>query len=275
MTTSTLRNYIRGVLAEADIADVAEMCYSPGSTHTMTTCKLRGDKYFLKFASDDSWRSEGISPSLQNLAEYLAYRVYSLYSGVKIPKAELVYDEENKRVGIATTPVSGKQALVVGTPEQELGKMMSKGVYVDIFLANWDVVGTGSGNVFVSDEGEAVRLDPGAALQWRAQGGRKGKLFSTSAGELKTMLDPGFPGAGRVFRHADLKEAASTFLAVPWSKVASTINAVGDEVSGELSKRPQLAKLLGEWQADVDEVLQKLEGRHAEVAAHAKLALNE
>lgn len=274
MSTRLLKKYIENILHEADISDIVEMCYADGSSHIMMTCRLRGRGYYLKFADEENWRDHEFSPSLQNLAEYLAYRIYGLYSGVKVPKAELVYDEENKRVGLATSPVRGTWAGETTVSMQELGKMMSQGVYVDIFLANWDVLGTNLDNVFVDNKGEITRIDPGAALQWRAQGGRKGELFSGQAGELKTMLDPNFDGAGKVFQHANLVNSAETFLSVPWSEIASTIKSVHDEVSQELSKRPNLKKMLNEWNVDIAEVLEKLEARHKEISNHAKFALS-
>jgi hypothetical protein len=266
MSLRLLRALIReAVLQEIDVSQVEGECYAAGSTHVMKTCKIGGDKYFLKFSNEDMF--DGFDPSLQILIEYLAYRIYGLYSGIKIPKPYLVYDAPGKRVGLATTPVKGKMALVVGTDPKLLGKMMSQGVYVDIFLANWDVIGTGSGNVFV-DDGSATRIDPGAAMTFRAQGGRKGAAFGPKAGELSTMLRPGM-GAGNVFRYSDLKVAAQEFLAVDWPRIAAEIEAVGDEVTSELKAR-KMTGLLRQWQADVKEVLEKLETRHAEVADHAR-----
>lgn len=264
--TSALRRLIRVLLTEVDIEEVEDICYTAGSTHVMRTCRIGGQKYFLKFSDEDLF--DDFDPSLQVLIEYLAYRVYGLYSGVRIPKIELVYDRSKKRVGIATTPAPGKQALSVRYDTKSLARKMSQGVYVDIFLANWDVVGTGSGNVFVDDKG-ATRIDPGGALTFRAQGGRKGRAFGPRAGELETMLGPG-TGAGLVFRHSDLRVAAEEFLAVPWDRIDAEISAVEGEVTRELESKG-MDDLLGQWGEDVRYIRRALESRHREVSEHARL----
>jgi hypothetical protein len=284
ITERRLRNVIRGVLletrhasksstiqrplSEVDVEDVENICYTAGSTHVMKTCKIGGQKYFLKFSDEDLF--DDVDPSLQVLVEYLAYRIYGLYAGIKIPKVELVYDRSRRQVGIATTPAPGKQALVVGYSPKGLAKKLSQGVYVDIFLANWDVIGTGSGNVFVDPTG-ATRIDPGGALTFRAQGGRKGRAFSKRAGELETMLDPD-TGAGSVFRHSDLKVAAQEFLGVPWAQVDAEISAVGKEVAGELESK-DMEELFRQWSADVRDIRQILKARHLEITEHARMVL--
>lgn len=250
-------------LLEVNIEDLADVCFTGGSTHVMKTCSIGGDKYFLKF-SDEEGFYDGYDPSLQILVEYMAYSIYSLYSGIKIPGFKLVFDAAAKRVGLATTPAKGTPALGRVDPKI-LGKMMSQGVYVDIFLSNWDVVGTGTGNVFYDETEGATRIDPGGSLTFRAQGGRKGERFSPRAGDLKTMLQPG--GAGNVFQYADLQEAAAEFTRVPWSSIARKIEQVNSEVSGELSQRG-MDELVSQWQADVAEISKKLESRHKVILDH-------
>lgn len=247
------------------------MCYAPGSTHIMKTCKIGGEKYFLKFSDENLF--DGFDPSLQVLIEYLAYRIYGLYAGIRIPKVEPVYDRSGQRVGIATTPAPGKQALKVGVDPKFLGKMMSQGVYVDVFLANWDAVGTGSGNVFVDPEVGATRIDPGGSLTFRAQGGRKGQAFSKRAGELETMLRSD-KGAGQYFRYSDLRVAAEEFLRVDWSRIDAEISRVQAEVSNELQAK-EMESLLGQWEADVEEIRATLSDRYSRVRDHAEFALSQ
>lgn len=265
MSARLLRTLIREMLInEIDVSDVQDFCYAAGSTHVMQTCSIGGNKYFLKFSEEALF--DDFDPSLQILVEYLAYRIYGLYSGIKIPSPELVYDASKKRVGIATTPAKGKPALGRIDPEF-LAKMLSQGVYVDAFLANWDVIGTGTGNIFADDE-SATRIDPGGSLTFRAQGGRKGKAFSLKPSELETMLKQG-SGAGNVYQYADLKIAAKEFLSVDWPKIESEINTVRDEVAEQLEQR-DMSDLLSQWESDVDLIKSTLSKRHAEVKSHAK-----
>ena len=48
---------------------------------------------------------------------------------------------------------------------------------VDAWLANWDVVGLGYDNLLVK-AGRAIRVDTGAGLRYRAQGGPKGSNWN-------------------------------------------------------------------------------------------------
>jgi hypothetical protein len=268
ITASRLRKIIKEALQEADIEDVTDIECSQGSTHSMSTCKIGGNKYYLKFSNENLF--ENVDPSLQILVEYLAYRIYGLYAGIKIPKPELVYDKTKKRVGLATSPASGKQASLYGKDNLEsLGKKMSQGVYVDVFLANWDVIGTGEvGNVFLDDE-NATRIDPGGSLTFRAQGGRKGLKFGNNPGELKTMIDPSFGGAGRVFQFSDLKSAAKEFNSVKWETINTEIDNVYKEISSQLDSKG-MSKLKSEWRSDVENISSALRSRHEEILNQIK-----
>lgn len=256
------------ILAEADIEDVTGISCTAGSTHVMKTCNIGDDKYFLKFSDEALFGN--VDPSLQILVEYLAYRIYALYSGITIPDVELVWDRNNQRVGIASSPAAGIQALGQIDPKK-MAKAMSSGVYVDVLLANWDVIGTGTGNVFYDEKVGATRIDPGGSLTFRAQGGRKGQKFSASAGELQTMLK-GHMGAGSVYEYADLLVAAKEFLSVGWPVISQEIDAVEAEILEELESRG-MGSLAAEWKMDVREIHNKLKTRWQEVAEHARWVL--
>jgi hypothetical protein len=267
ITVGEIRKVIReAMLDEIDIGDVKKMKSTRGSTHTMNTGEIDGVPSYIKFSEE--YLFDESDPSMQILVEYLAYRIYGLYPGVSIPSGiHLVYDKENERVGLATGAVTGKSGLYTVSPKK-LGKMLSAGVYVDIFLANWDAIGMDEGNIIV-DKDRATRIDPGGSMTFRAQGGRKGEKFSKRAGELETMMDPGF-GAGQTFQYADLDKAAAEFLAVPWGAVAKTIKAVDKEITKELKSR-KMKGLLDEWKAEVSEISGKLASRYKDVAKNAQM----
>lgn len=256
-------NFLLEHLNEIDIGDVSGMIYDPGSTHIMKTGMIGKDKFFIKFSQDDL--VEANNPSLQILVEYAAYKIYSLYPGVSIPETiHLVYDAKNNRVGLATSEVKGKAGLISMSPEK-LGKMLSGGVFVDIFLANWDVVGMGDGNIIVAKD-TATRIDPGGALTFRAQGGRKGSKFSPEVGELKTMLDPKF-GAGSVLQYSDLKAAAKVFMKVSWPSIKQTLDATNKEIMIEFA-RYNMNELAQEWRQEYGEIVSVLTERHKVVMKH-------
>ena len=267
--TTFLRKLIREfIIQEADYSDITDEEIGCGSTHELKTCKIGSDVYYLKWSYEPLF-APGIEPSLQPIVEYLAYRIYSLYAGIRVPKHELVYDAANRRVGIATTPAYGKQATYSGISNEAFGKMMSQGVYVDIFLCNWDVVAPG--NVIVSvDKSVMTRIDPGGSLTFRAQGGRKDNKFNITASELTSMLtDNGRgTGAGVVFKHSDLKIAAKEFMTVPWSAIETIIEKTRYEVDEQLLSRKMIS-LSKQWNDDCDTIRDTLSQRHNVISANA------
>lgn len=232
----------------------------------MNTCLIGNDKFYLKFT--DAYLVDESDPSLQILIEFLAYRIYGLYEGVNIPNVHLVYDRSRKIVGLASSAVSGRMAGGGRIAPERLAKMLSAGVYVDVLLANWDVIGTGSGNVII-DNDKATRIDPGGSLTFRAQGGRKGDKFNVSASELRTMLSSTSGGSGVVYAYADLREAADTFIGVDWNSIHNVIRDVDEEVSQELETRG-MSELLSQWKADVGEIAVTLKKRHFEILRQIK-----
>ena len=145
---------------------------------------------------------------------------------------------------------------------------------VDIFLANWDVKNT---NNFVVDTETniASRVDPGGALTFRAQGGRKGDRFSPQAGEIKTMMDPKMRGgAGFLLSEVDTKKAASAFLSVEWPQVQQAIIEAYQDVETELINS-DLSDQVGAWKQEVSEILSKLKTRHADVKEHCEYVLSQ
>jgi hypothetical protein len=265
---SILRKLIKeNLLKEVEIEELEDVCLTSGSTHVMQTCKLDGKKWFLKFS--DEWLFDDFDPSLQILIEYLSYKIYNLYPSIRTPDVRLVWDRKSKKVGIATTPAPGKQASAYNIDVKRVAKQMSAGVYVDIFLANWDVIGTDNYNFFVDDETDtATRIDPGGSLTFRAQGGRKNSNFSKKAGELSTMLSPS-SGAGAVYQWSDLSVAAKEFLSVGWDKINNQISLVDKEIKSELQKSPDMSGLASEWQSDVELIRETLEERWKEIKLQA------
>ena len=278
LTNKLLKNLVlESLLTEVDVEQLGDVCFTGGSTHVMQTCTLDGEKFYLKFTEDFALEA-GHDVSEQILVEYLAYKIYEMYSGVKIPKRiELVYDQKNQRVGIATSEIKGGKHALPSVNPRDLARMMSAGVYVDVFLANWDAVGTGSGNVMVapgeSGEQEAVRFDPGAAMSKRAQGGEKGGAWNERAAELQSMLKKGM-GAGNVYQYADLSKAAQVLLGVSWGEIEGKINETCESVSAELEKRGMM-KLLSWWEEACQNDKSILRVRHDNVSQHAKNVLQQ
>lgn len=260
-----IKALLESIIKEIEIEDIAPV-EAQGSSHIMKTFRLNDDEYYLKFS--DAELFEDINPSLQILSEFLAYNVYMLYPGVRVPsKIELVFDKANKTVGLATSAIKGKSAHVI--PPEQLAKKMSAGVFVDIFLANWDAVSFG--NVLIDDAEAVTRIDPGGALAFRARGGRKGAAFSGQTRELETMLDPDM-GAGYVYQHADMAQAAKTFMAVSWPEISEKIRSVGESVSKDLVQR-EMEDLASDFQSEISMVEGILSERHEVVLKQAQMVV--
>ena len=87
---------------------------------------------------------------------------------------------------------------------------------VDAWLANYDVMGLVYDNVVTDENGDAVRVDPGGALMWRARGGAK-EWFDDKVDELDTMRNFNRnESAATVFDEMtqdDIRESARRYIA--------------------------------------------------------------
>ena len=283
LTENVLRNLVLEVLLEekrikqieeAKMEDLSDVCFVAGSTHSLATCKLGEDKYYLKFS--DSWSfSKPSDKSMQIGVEYLAYKIYELYPSNTPEGIHVVSDSSKKRIGLATREVVGVQGRDLNFKDW-VGSI-SGGAMVDIFLANWDVANTRN---FVVDPNtmKASRVDPGGALTFRARGDRKRPFNPRAAadqgGELGTMLDPQGYGAGFLLSAVDAKKAASAFLSVEWPQIEQAIRSAHDEVSKELANAG-LGDQLADWDSEVSEITNKLKTRHADVKEHCEYVMNQ
>jgi len=280
LTNNRLRSLVLEVLneerhvkqiEEARMEDLSDICFVAGSTHSLATCKIGEDKYYLKF-SDSYLFATPSDKNMQIAVEYLAYKIYELYPANTPDGVEVVSDPQNKRIGLATREVKGVPGR--GINFRNWVKSISGGAMVDIFLANWDVKNT---NNFVVDPetNVASRVDPGGSLTFRAQGGRKKGRFSSQAGELQTMMDPNMRGgAGFLLSETDAKKAASAFLSVEWPQVQQAIQESYQEVSNELVNA-NIPEQVTEWDQEVAEIEAKLKSRHADVKAHCEHILSQ
>ena len=265
-----LRQLVRSMLNEIDIEDVEGICMTRGSTHVMNTCYIGGDKFHLKTPDALAEFKSTTNPSLQSLVEYLAYKIFDLYPDVTIPgRIELVYDRRSKVVSLATKTVPGKHGDALSF--EQLGEGLSASVYVNVFLANWDVGNTA--NIIVrSDDDRPVLIDPGGSLTFRARGGEKGAAFGDYPRELETMIG-GNTDAAEIFKYSDLKVAARTFNGVSWSRVDSRLNKCNEEITRDLAARG-FDDLLAQWSRAFDHISKRLGNRHREILANVKFMEN-
>jgi hypothetical protein len=254
---------------------------APKSSHPLQKYRKGDIEYFVKFSKPDQWAE--YSPDLQTIVEHLAYKIYRLY-GIKVPQSYLVVNKEGDSIGIATVGIKGREAGSSGSIQGPGKKDISEGFFVDVLLANWDVMGLVWDNIMVTDVGNAYRIDPGGALTYRAQGARKGGTFSDDPsnpdyGELHTMRGGGAlppSTAGQYFKGMSNKEmgyAANIFENVGWNEVQATIQDTRNEAlekTNELENEQKKSRLIKEIDQEFAEISQKLQLRHAKISEFVK-----
>lgn len=161
------------------------------NTGGMFEHKETGERFYVKrLDTDDHARNEVLAAKLYELA------------GVKVPEVKFVEIDNHllgghgSDIGVASKIIEGLQKL-----PRDISKVkgVAEGFAADAWLANWDVVGLSYDNLLHQD-GEAVRIDHGGALKYRAQGAPKGSRFGDDPLELESLRDMSMnPQAASVF----------------------------------------------------------------------------
>jgi hypothetical protein len=128
----------------------------------------------------------------------------------------------------------------------------TSGFAADAWLANWDAVGMGFDNLLTAGGGQAVRIDVGGSLLFRAQGEPKGADFGDSVQETKTLLNAKKnPNTAAVFgsmSKEDMEASVAKVLAVSDSVIADLCAKHGP---GTAADRAALAAKLIARKADL------------------------
>lgn len=159
-----------------------------------------GKKWYIKFPKTEDHAKN----------ELLASKLYAM-AGVSAPKSKLVV--KDGKVGIASKWEDG---LAKASPDVLASNPdVMTGFAVDAWLGNWDVVGLEYDNLLIDQAGRPLRVDPGGALLFRAQGGPKGEAFGDVVTELDTLKNAGMnPQAAAVFGKATDEQIQAGVVAV-------------------------------------------------------------
>ncbi len=170
-------------------------------------------------------------------AEVLAAKLYAL-AGIAGQDAKLI--TKDGKVGIASKWTEVSKA----TPGQlAKNKTVLEGFAVDAWLANWDVVGLGYDNLQHDQDGNAVRVDAGGSLMYRAQGGKK--EFGDHVPEIDTLRDPAVnPQAAAVFGKISTADITASVMKVLQLSDEDIMKAVINFGPGDLTEKEQLANTL-------------------------------
>lgn len=173
------------------------------------------------------WMVKFVETDMHACNEVLASRLYEA-AGVRVPRLELVEHSEAGRIYVASEWMA-----TLHRPKRLDGKLngLLDGFMVDAWLANWDVVGLEYDNI-LAEGNDAVRIDLGGSLFFRAQGAPKGDAFTSDVKEVVTLLHPQVNRqSSKVFGHMSIAD----FLAGAM-KVESVTNEVIDDAVRETFK---------------------------------------
>lgn len=141
-----------------------------------------GRKYYVKQSKSEEHAKN----------EVLADDFYQL-AGIDTSKLKLADVDGKGKVGTASEMLEDAQPnLKQKLNDPAYKKKLQEGFAMDAWLANWDVAGLVFDNVVTDKDGNPVRIDPGGALLYRAQGAPKGNLFGDKVGEWDTLRDSNF-----------------------------------------------------------------------------------
>lgn len=168
-----------------DISDWTAGKQMGGSNGAQLYTSPDGEEYVVKFPQSADHANN----------EVLASRLYDL-AGIPTPSQELVV--KDGKIGVSSPLVPGASSgFQDRLNDKDFIEKIQKGFAVDAWLANWDVAGLSYDNIVSDENDDAIRIDPGGALIYRAQGAPKGDKFGDSAEEWETLTTA--PEASKIF----------------------------------------------------------------------------
>ncbi len=200
-----------------------------------------GFEYFMKFPEN---RAHARS-------EVLAAKLYEL-AGVNVAKYQFVADEAGQ-LGVASRWIPE----LTHTKAVDVLKTIpgvKEGFVVDAWLGNRDAIGTEFDNIAIEETPlgtQALRLDFGGALDFRAQGGKK--PFGNRVTEIASMRDKGAPNRPSVQVFGDMTDEeisrhTGALQNISRSQIENVVDRFGPD---SLKEREQLVDTLVARKEDI------------------------
>jgi hypothetical protein len=225
-------------LSEFDISDWKQVGGQMGSNKGGTYEDADGNRYYVKYPKSD----------LHAQNETLAS---ALYRAAGVDAAGIYLGRDGNGDLVTVSPMIDGATSDFGSrlDEQDYLEKVQDGFAVDAWLANWDVAGLVFDNVVTDADGNPVRVDPGGALIFRAQGAPKGGAFGNEVTELDTLRDQNknaqsFAVFGSMSTD-QLRESARKLLPMTPDKIEDMVGAIvqdpeqAKELSDKLKARRQ------------------------------------
>lgn len=205
----------------------------PGSLSSMMEVKTLGGSTGAKLYKDDDGNEFVVkkgNSAAHIKEEYAADKLYQAM-GIKVPESTML-DENGVPTKVAKF-VEGKQlGQLKGTERAAAIESIKNNFAADALLANWDVAGSGMDNILVDADGNAIRIDNGGSMRFRAKGGAK--EFGGAVKELESMRTSA--NAGKVFGSLTDEQVAGQIYALD-TKRESILNAAPEDLRPTLEAR--------------------------------------
>lgn len=194
-----------------------------------------GTEWYCKFpGNEDVAKSEVLAAKLYAAAGVAGQDAMLVTKGGKLGIASKWQDVQKASSPAALAKVDG----------------VASGFAADAWLGNWDVVGLGYDNLQVDANGNAMRVDAGGSLEYRAQGGKKS--FGNVVTELDSLRDAKInPQSAAVFgklSKADITAGVAKVLKVSDAQIHALVNTFGP---GDAAHKKALAETLIARKADL------------------------
>jgi 8-oxo-dGTP pyrophosphatase MutT (NUDIX family) len=170
----------------------------PKSPAALTSVKLLGGSTGARLMKDETGRKyvvkRGANPG-HIREEFAADSIYRAL-GLTVQDSKL-FETPDGPVKVArylddVVPLGVALDRADGEKKASILSEIRRGFAVDALLGNWDVIGMESDNVMMTPKGEAVRIDNGGSLRYRAMGKLKSPgAWSPAATEIDSMRGVG------------------------------------------------------------------------------------
>ena len=200
----------KGAKAPVDVSSwTSSRPQSTGSNPATLLTAPDGTQYYTKLPKgtpDDKDRME---------TEALASELYKLAG---IQSADVQMGTRNGQPVTLSRMVQSRMPNSQADQDEAL-----KGYVVDAWLANWDA--PLNDNIKIDSNGNAIRLDVGGSLDFRAQGARKGQAWGNTVGEIDSMKKSGTYDYKKI-TDAAIKQQAKALGNVTDADIRATVSRI-------------------------------------------------
>lgn len=160
-----------------------------------------------------------------------------LYKVADVPVADVKMTKFKGKPSIASPIVPGDVLNTLHPEEWKNVKGIQENYPVDLWLGNYDFVGTGKDNIIVAPGNQAYRIDMGGALRFRAQGKPKGPdMWGPNVDHFDLNKSPDIADVIPNVNDASMKPAAQRVADITDDQIKSLVDKFGPLTKGEKPK---------------------------------------